>query len=406
MQHVFVGRQPIFNSSLGVFAYELLFRSGEDNSAGMMNDNSEATSQTIFNSFLEIGLEKMVGNSFASINVDQEYLLNDNLLPVSPKNIILEISNIKILDDRFINIIQKLQKANYLIAVEDDVATSEMRRLVNHIDYVKIDVQKKTKKELFNSVKKLKKYDLKTIASKVETAHEYTTCLDLGFDYVQGYFLSQPRIVKGVAIPPNKLAVLHFLALINNEETELQDLSQAISSDVLMSYKLLKLINSAYFNMSTKVQSISQAIVMLGRNKLSSWASIMALSKLDGRPVEVIQIAMIRAKMCELLAQKMQMPNSEQYFTAGMFSSLELLLEMPLADILSELPLKDEINAALLHAEGPMGQAIECVKAAEVANWEDADFLSLERNEVELSCIEAIRWASTIGRLIQEYKYN
>lgn len=144
-------------------------------------------------------------------------------------------------------------------------------------------------------------------------------CVGLGFDYYQGYFLGVPRIIKDQGLATNRVGILSLLALIHNPESEVEEIANAISRDITVSYKMLKLINSAFFNFSRKIDSVKDVVVIMGRNKLASWASIMALATMDDRPIEMMRLAMVRAKMCELLAEKKVRNHSMVLLRLGFF---------------------------------------------------------------------------------------
>ena len=397
MSDVYVGRQPIYNTNLGVHGYELLFRGGEENAAAMGELSADgATSTTIINSFLEIGLEKLVGDRLAFINLTEQFFLDEDALPISPKQVVLEILEDIPITIKLIKSVERLKEAGFIIALDDYIYNPSHKPIVSLVDIIKIDLMQLDRKELVQHVKTLKKYKALLLAEKVETMEEFEFCRDLGFDYFQGYFLSRPRIIKSKKMPSNKLAVLNLLSVLNNAKADVEDLEEAISFDVSMSYKMLKLINSPFFGFSNKVDSIKHAIVILGRNQLRSWASMIALSKLDDRPSEMIQIAMTRGKMCELIAEQANLKSIETYFTAGMFSALDILMEREISGLIEPLPLSKELVDALLKREGMMGEAINCALAYEVSKPETAQFAELSSNDLFVAHVEAVTWANMV----------
>jgi len=397
MSDIYVGRQPIYNSNLGVHGYELLFRTGKQNAAAFNELTADgATSTTIINSFLEIGLEKLVGDRLAFINLTEQFLIEEDALPISPRQVVLEILEDIPISAKLIMAVERLKKQGFTVALDDYIYNPKHKPIVSLADVIKIDIMQLTEKELISHVKTLKKYKALLLAEKVETLDEFEFCRDLGFDYFQGYFLSRPRIIKSKSLPSNKLAVLNLLAVLNNPYSDVEELEEAISFDVSMSYKILKLINSAFFNFDNKVESIKHAIVILGRNQLRSWASMMAMAKLEDRPSEMIRIAMTRAKMCELLAEKANYPGLEAYFTAGLFSALDILMEREISELIEPLPLSEEVVNALLKRQGPMGEAVNCSVAYEMSKTEGAHFQNLEKEQIFICQVEAISWSNMV----------
>ena len=397
MSNVFVGRQPIFDTKLNVYGYELLYRSAEkvNTSAGMVSPE-QATTTTIINSFVEIGLERLVRDKFAAINLTEQFILEESKIPFSPSQVILEILEDIPVTPELIKATQRLVDAGYIIALDDYIYNPAHAPLINLASIIKIDLMALSRDELIEHVQELKKFDVKLLAEKIETADEFIVCRDLGLDYFQGYFLSRPQIIKGKSLPANKFTVLNLLSVLHNPDSDPDDLAEAINTDVTTSYKLLKLINSAAFNLQREIESIEQGVMLLGRRNLCSWASMLAMSTLNDRPSEILRTAMTRAKMCELIAEKLGERSVERYFTVGMFSALDLLLQRSLEDLLEPLPLSDDIITALLHHEGIMGEALICVMAYEVSDWDNAVMNRLSENDIFVANIEAVTWANGI----------
>ncbi len=397
MPNVFVGRQPIFDCDLKVFAYELLYRAAEQatSSSGMVSGD-DATTTTIINTFVEIGLDKLVRGKLAAINLTEKFLLEDNQLPFTPKQVILEILEDVPVTPALIEAVEKLVQQGYVIALDDYLYNPSHKPLLELASIVKIDLMALDDQQLLEHVKVLKQYDVKLIAEKIETPEEFIHCRDLGFDYFQGYFLSRPQIVSAKSLPTNRLTVLNLLSVLHNPNSDTDDLTEAINTDVTTSYKLLKLINSAAFNLNRNIESIQQGVLLLGRRQLMSWASMLSMSSLSDRPSEILRTAMTRAKMCELLAERITVTEPEGYFTVGLFSALDLLLQQPLPKLLEPLPLSDEVQEGLLYQKGLMGKVLSCVLAYEISDWKNVTLEPLSTDEILVANIEAVTWANAI----------
>ena len=400
MSEVFVGRQPIYDRKLGVYAYELLFRSGEvNNSSGAVSADG-ATSQTIVNTFIEIGLEKIVGSRYAAINLTESFFLEEDKLPISPKQVILEVLEDIPVTDKLVQAVKRLHDQGFIIALDDYIYSPSHKPLIEMCQLIKIDIMALSRDELAEHVKLLKPFNKKLLAEKIETLEEFDLCMNLGFDYFQGYFLSKPRIVKSATLPQNKLAIMNILALLQDLDSDIDDIEEAISSDVAMSYKILKLMNSAFFNFNNKIESIKQALLLLGRKKLNSWASMTAMSKLDEQPSEMIHIAMTRAKMCELLAETANLKPVENYFTTGLFSALDILMENSLQALLKPLPISEDLREAVVNKEGIMGEALKCALAYETTDWDNVKFQNLTDNDIYIANVEAVSWANMVMEMM------
>ncbi|MFN2337829.1 MAG: EAL and HDOD domain-containing protein, partial [Gammaproteobacteria bacterium] len=343
MQDIFIGRQPIFDRELKLYAYELLFRSGMANHAGQF-DGDQATSQVIVNVFMELGLDQIVGPHWAFINMTRAFIIASAPLPFPRDRVVLELLEDIRPDPEVIEGLRGFTDQGYQVALDDFIYHESLRPLVELAHIVKIDLMAVPREDLARHVEQLRQHQVKLLAEKIETEEEFEYCKGLGFDYFQGYFLSRPSVVQGSQLPPNRLAVLQLLAKVQDPNSDARDLELLISQDVALSYKLLRYINSAFFAFPKEIDSIRQAVVYLGMRAIKTWVSLLAVAGLGDKPVELVPQAMQRARMCELLARTARRPNPESYFTVGLFSLLEALMEAPLAQILEALPFSEEIR--------------------------------------------------------------
>ncbi|GIX48625.1 MAG: histidine kinase [Candidatus Tectimicrobiota bacterium] len=398
MQDVFVGRQPIYDRQLDVFAYELLFRSGEANQARFV-DGDLATSQVILNTFLEIGLDTIVGQKRAFINLTRGFLLQDCSHVFPAKRVVLEVLEDVHVDAELLAAVRRLAAAGYTIALDDFVYHERLRPLVELADIVKVDVLALDRETLREHVARLRPYGVRLLAEKVETQDDFAYCKDLGFDYFQGYFFCKPDVVRGQRRPANRLTLLQLLARLQDPEMEFGELEALVSRDVVLSYKLLRVVNAAFYG-TRKVDSLHQALLLLGTRVIASWASMILLAGIDDKPHELMLTALVRAKMCELLALATAQANPATSFTVGLFSALDALLDAPMADILRSLPLTEEVARALLAHEGLLGQTLRCVLGYERGAWDDMPTLGLPPHRVRDAYLQALHWATETSSLL------
>lgn len=399
MQDIFIGRQPIFDRDLNVFAYELLFRSGTRNHAGEF-DGDQATSQVIVNAFIEIGLEQIVGPHPAFINLTRSFVTSVTPLPFPKDRVVLELLEDIRPDAEVVSGVRNLAAQGYVIALDDFVFNENLKPLIEHAQIVKIDLMTLSREELAEHVRLLNGYDVKLLAEKIETQEEFEHCKALGFSYFQGYFLSRPNIVQSTQLAPNRLAVLQLLAKLQDPQSDATDIEALIGQDVALSYKLLRYINSAFFAFPKKIESIRQAVVYLGMQSIKTWVSLLVVAGLGNKPAELVTQAMQRAKMCELLAKTAKRPNADSYFTVGLFSLLEALMDMPLEKILASLPFTDDIRKALLKQEGPYGEALSCAIAYEKGDFMRARFDRLAPSQMTDTYLASARWADDSANAI------
>ncbi len=395
MPDVFVGRQPIFDRTLDVVAYELLFRSSDANWADI-TDGEYATSQVVHDAFMEIGLESLVGSKRAFINLTRDFILQDYTAVFPTDRVVLEVLEDIVVDAELIEAVRALSHQGYTIALDDFVYHEQFLPLVEVADIIKVDVLALDRLDLQQNVSRLSQYDVKLLAEKVETRDELAYCRELGFDYFQGYFLCEPDIVSGPRSPANRLAVLRLLAKLQDADTTMEQLETIIRQDVSLSFKLLRLVN-ADPSLPHQIDSIHQAFLHLGPKFMTAWGSLIMLADIGDKPHELMVTAMIRGKMCELLADAKQLPDRERFFTVGLFSVLDAMLDSSMTDIVASLPLTEDMARALLAYEGVLGHTLRSVLAYERGHWALVRELGLDRWVLGEVYLQALVWASAVG---------
>lgn len=390
--HYYIGRQPIFDTDLCVFGYELLYRPGLFDGCDGVNGD-QATSQVILNSFLEMGLDKVVGPHHAFINLTRNFIVNDSLLPPSKPQLVLEILEDIEVDTELINAVQRLQDRGYTIALDDFAYHPKLRPLVELAHIVKLDIRAIPAADLGQHVAALRQFPVKLLAEKVETPEEFDHCKDLGFDYFQGYFLCRPRVIKGNRLPGNRLNTMRMVAQLQSAELNIDSLEQIITQDVAMSYRMLRYINSAAFGLNKKIDSIRHAIIYLGVREIRNWASLIALSGIDDKPNELIVTALKRAKMCELLHAEHDPNGRGGAFLVGLFSTLDAMMDSPMEELITMLPLSPEITDALIHHTGPYARALLNTVAHEQGEWDMLQKNNVTQGRLTTIFVDSLTWA-------------
>ena len=396
LQTALIGRQPIYGGDVRVFAYELLYRGGKVNQANFV-DGDSATANVVLNTFLEIGLEQVVGQSHkAFINITRSILLQKLCHAIPADRVVLEILEDIEPDPPILDAITELADLGYTIALDDFVFHESLRPLVALADFVKVDIQSLPPETLEEHVRLLRQYPVKLLAEKVESHEEFEFCQSLGFDYYQGYFFCKPKIVEGRKVPANRVSLLMLLSKLQDQTIEVSKLEEVIKNDLSLSFKILRYVNSAYCGLPKKVDSIGQAACMVGVDRLRMWATLMALASLEEKPTELLVMAVIRAKMCECLGIALKQDSAERFFMTGLFSVLDAFFDCEISEILESLPLSPEISMALLTRAGLLGQTLNCITAYENGDWGAVQCGELEPHSIRDAYLEAIQWSSQI----------
>lgn len=396
---IFVGRQPIYGRRLELHAYELLYR-GADVDYADFSEGDRATSQVLLNTFTEFGLERIVGGHLAFINLTRGFIVGEYPLPVPRTQVVLEVLEEVDPDEQVLAGLQDLRRRGFKIALDDFVYKPEREPLLALADVVKVDILGLPPDEIRARYQQLKPLGLKLLAEKIETREQFELCRDMGFDYFQGYFLAKPNVVSGASIPANGLNLLRLMAEFQDPDHDLDRIAEIVSQDVALSYKLLRHINAAIYGMPRRIDSIKETVTYLGLSTVKNLACLFMLSDVGEQPHELLVTAMMRAKMCELLARAGKAPNPSSYFTVGLFSTLDALLSAPMERVVRKLPLGEELQHALLEKRGPMAEALRCTLAYERGDWDAVQCFSLTRATIKEAFLGAVVWVEAVDQEI------
>ncbi|SEI60437.1 EAL and modified HD-GYP domain-containing signal transduction protein [Allopseudospirillum japonicum] len=391
-----VARQPICDRDLRLCAYEILYRNAPLDEYAQIDNPVQATARVCSAAFFQIGLDQLAGALPVFINMTPEWLLSPDLLPRPQHQVVIEILEDIKPTPVLLDSLKVIRKMGYKLALDDFEPTAENMAFVALVDYIKLDVRACSMEELGARVRKFQGLPLKLLAEKVETWQEFEACKALGFHLFQGYFFARPETMGSGQIQENRTALMRILAVLHQAEPDLAELESYILQDPSLYYLILRRINSAYYSLPREVTSIRQALIYLGTDALKLLVSTLVLSQHSRLSGVLLPLALSRAKMCELIAESLKVPDSESYFTVGLLSLLDALLERPLVDLLESLPLAKPIKQALLEHSGPRGEVLSWVIAYEKADWEMLIKLPLTTEIFVERYIEATEWAENL----------
>jgi c-di-GMP-related signal transduction protein len=399
--NVFVARQPIFNRGEQSVAYELLYRKSEINSYTHI-DGDEATADVIINGFFNIGVEELSEGKKCFINFT-ENLLNLKLPTYfEPESIVVEILEDIPINKELVSICQELKELGYTIAL-DDFAIQEsyelLPELLKYIDIIKIDFLQTPLYDRRRMITRYKSHQVSFLAEKVETREEFEIALNDGFDLFQGYFFSKPDVLSTPDIPAYFQTHYQISEELSKREPNINDIASKIEQDVALSYKLLRLINTAAFFTRNKINSIKHALVFIGLQEFKKWIYVLTIKQINHEKntgqEEVIKLSLIRAHLCEQLSQKIGKTESSPYLLAGMFSLIDNLLHCEMNDALQKLPLSDEIKDAINGKNNEIGKVLNWAIQIEKCKWNISD-LPLTANEISECYRNAIQWSNLL----------
>jgi EAL and modified HD-GYP domain-containing signal transduction protein len=371
---VLVARQPVYDPTLKVVAYELLVQGGD----GAVS---------------ELGLNIVAGHP-AYIPVTRSFLLEGFAQALPADRVVLAVSPDLQLDRTALDAIHELVAGGYRLALMDYEPDGVLEPLLPLAHVVGLNVAGRDRGVLRAELAHLRERGVRRLARGVEHHDELELCIALGFDLLQGYFICQPRVVSEPGLKVMSVNRLRLLARLQDDDVDFDELQEIIGRDVALSYNLLRFINSAFFSLPRRVESIRDALVLLGAINVRKWATLMALAEAQDKPRELVVTGLVRARMCELLAGVYAHRDVEGAFTTGLFSVVDALTDRSMVELLGELPLSREIIAALLNYDGAKGRILRAAVAYERGNFGELGDVPPTRVPLSDVYAQAVEWAT------------
>ena len=401
MSDFYLARQPILDAAKSVFGYELLFRSSLQNTYSA-TDGEYATLDILSNALFHTSLKRIVGPKRGFVNFTRDLLLTDVILLFPPEDIIIEVLEDVVPDDKIIAACRRLKESKYRIALDDFTKEDLNNPLVPLADFIKVDFLQVRDSDRKLIAARLLPLKVGLIAEKVETYGDYREGLALGYSFFQGFFFSKPVIQSGQRLDPSKIACMRMLQEVFKEDCDYGELNEIISSDLSLSYRMLKLANSPYFGFRKEITSIPHAITLLGSSGVKRFASLIAISAAMGnKPAELPLACLVRARIMEEIAPLIGFADkAPTLFLTGLFSLLDALLDCPMKEVLSELPIAHEIKSALLGEHNVLNNTLDATVAYERGDWEQfrdtAATIKLREDLFPPIYTSAIEWATDL----------
>ena len=398
-QDVCLARQPIFDLGNRCVAYELLYRaSSMSTSAGGFSIDAMC-SDTALHAVVSIGLDRLTAGAPAWVNLGREHLVADLYQVFKPKDVVLELLETITPDEAVVEACRRAVSAGYTIALDDFEGKASWAPLLEMASVVKVDVLGHDALSLSQFIAPLRRYPkLKLLAERVETGSMRVLCAKLGFSLFQGYYFSRPETLGGRALSLQQVTIANLLHLLSYPEVSERALDEAFGSHPSLSYALLRIVNSASLGFRG-VESIPYAVQLLGRAALSRWLLILLVSGVASRsPIaqEAVKHALVRARFCELVSAANRNGDPSAQFLVGLLSRFDVLLGLPMNEVLDRLPVSADVRDALLHGVGPLSAMLSLVEAYEHAAWDAVSELgSATPTPLGEVYVEAVTWAES-----------
>lgn len=397
---VLMARQPVFNKSQDVEAYGLLYRSDDGSLPGEFSDE-QATSSVILNSYAVASVAGESRHLPCYIKLTESMLLSDTIPTLPKEHFVFELLREEGVSKELIKKARELKRQGYRFALTHYTGDKSQLPLLDVVHVVKIDIQQHDEAELKHMINFVKPYHVDILADKVETQGEFRRCIDLGFNLFQGYFLCRPVEVKGKTFGSSKVLIMELLAELDNPNATADSVEQIVINDPTMTYKILRLVNSAAFSMPRQIESISHAISLIGMEQVKKWATLFLLSGQSGKPVELTRMMLSRGRMCELLAEMLNYEHPINFFIVGLLSQLDAMMDMEMNELLDQVPLNNEIKEAILNQSNKMGEILHEAETYERGEWDQLNEL-LAKPYYEVAYRHSLQWADQVLESLQD----
>ncbi|MDU5109399.1 MAG: EAL domain-containing protein [Clostridium sp.] len=397
---IFIARQGIYDLNEKVVAYELLYRNSIKNKYDIEIEDEKATYQVIDN-ISSFGLDVLTENKKAFVNFSEQ-VIKDNVATLLPKdNVVIEVLETVNPSQEIINKLTSLKELGYSIALDDVVSLDYVKKFVGVVDIVKIDFMLCSKEERKEVVFFCKKNNIKVLAEKIETKEDLFEAKNLDCDYFQGYYYSKPSVFLGKDISIKNTSIFMLLVELVRENFNLDKVDYIMKTDLALTYKFLRFINSSYFNFLQEVKSIKQAIMLIGRGELRKWLSILTVSEMSPQNEEYTKNIIIRARLCEEIAGSINLKDSSSAFMVGLFYNIDEMIDKDINYVVKTLPLNKDVKRALLGEKNIYRNILELAIAYEKLDKENIEKFckKLLINEGELLDLyyKSLEWGRNIS---------
>ena len=394
----YVARQPILNLEGRVHGYELLFRTGP---LGVSRVDGDMAARTMLDNAVIFGLERFTNGLPAFVNCSVEVLTEQLVNVLPPAETVLGVPSSLAKTHKLIDACRELKGRGYRLALDDFTWNANLEPLLQLADYIRVDFDQlgATERE---HLRRLKCDSITVVAQKVETQGDYKQARERGFTLFQGSYICHPVLVKKRKVPANRLFHFEIVRELHHDPIDVRKLGKLVMRDASLTYRLLRLVNSALYHTQQELRSIESALIILGDNTLRRVISVAVLSEMNGGQfTEVLRMALMRARFCELAAGECKMDGSEQYLL-GMLSLVPAMLGLPMEDIAPSMPLRNEIREALLGKANIQRSLLTWLECHERGDWAPCDqivqAIGLNREQLMRCYADAVVWAEAALR--------
>lgn len=389
---VLMVRRPIFNQQLKIVAYELLYQAEEsDDQVQFLTD--KAISQVLTDIYTNLTQDGVLQRVPLFIPLSGELLIKGDIPDLPRDTTVLEIpADIRVCYNLIVSL-RRLTEQGYRLALNGFALQPQLIPLLKLVRIVKVDTTALPLPKLTKLAGILARSSATPMAQNIADHQMLQRCIQLKFKLFQGPFISYPVVVKGKKLSPGHVALMQLIQELQDPDITAKEIENLIILDPVLTYKILRVINSAIYRLDNKIESLGHAIVLLGHDQIRRWATLIALSGQEDKPEELLRSMLFRGRMSELMGYNQPTVNPKSCFMVGMLSQMDALLDMEIETLMAQIPLDDEIKAAIINHEGPMGEILQQIVSYEQGDWKNLASAGRSKAYLETAYRHSLTWS-------------
>ncbi|WP_415898268.1 EAL and HDOD domain-containing protein [Neptuniibacter sp. QD72_48] len=389
---VLMVRQPIFDRNLKIISYQLRYQYSEYIEDSLFDPETEG-SMLVMHTFTSLFQDGHINKVPVFLPFPSSMLQEGSSLALPRKEIVIEVHPDITVTEEVVSHLRMLSKQGYRIALDGFSMQPHLIPLIKLVNIIKIDFSLMHRAKIKKLVATLNKAKKTALAQNVDDFETLQFCKKVGFKLFQGGFISRPVKVLGKDVPGNSAALMQLLQQLQRPDITPSEIEELIIMDPKLSFKILKVVNSAAYQQNRSIDSMQQAVVILGHDQIRKWATLITLASNPDKPEELARNLLVRGRMCELLAESSESLQQDSAFMVGMISQLDLLLDVEMDEILRQIPLDDSIKHAISDFEGDLGGLLKVVIAFEKADWEEVETSPFGKEFFDVAYRHSLHWA-------------
>ncbi len=395
----YIARQPIMNKNGKVEAYELLYF---ERGGGLYNQSDSTVANAIVSFFNQVDSSGFLSNKDCFLTFTPNLLMQNIPRVFDERKLVIQFEDNVLINPTAKMILERYKRQGYRLAFSGFQFNNRHLDILPNVDIIKMDFKKPDRRSIENIVSIGRNLNKKLAAYNVDDEAAYALAKKLELDYIQGEHIAETVSAKVKGIDHLQSTFFRLMVAVSQEEPEFDEIAQLISTDVSLTFSLIKMVNSAYFSIPNRIKDVKQALTVIGLGQLKQWIYLLGFVPNGGMTDELIKLSFLRAVFCQDLSVYVAgfpATKSEAYLL-GMFSTLDMLLDVKIDDAVKELPISEAIKEGLVTHEGLCGELLKLSIYYEKGSWNKmsklAAKLGIPIDAISQTYMDAVKYVSDI----------